>query len=112
MPIGQLGTPNLNVSTIICNLYQGLNSITPLELAGQSESLQAGITWALGMLAGAGLSGTVFGCPTNAISSNFLYPNSTTTGGPLGPSLDENKRSGNNVYNKVYFPKAPTTQQC
>ena len=112
MPIGQIGTPNLNATTILCNVYQGLNSITPLALAGDSEAAQAGISWALGKLAVAGLSDTVLGCPTDTISANFLFPNQTTTGGPLGPPPYIAANNGNNKYYKSYFPEAPTKPQC
>lgn len=113
MPIAQLGTPNFNVTTILCDLYQGLNSITPLELGGQTTSYEASIGWALGKLAGQGLSDSILGCPKNAVNNNYgLYPNSTTAGGPLGPDPVVVSRAGNNVYNKVYFTSAPTTPQC
>ncbi|KXT04896.1 hypothetical protein AC578_3442 [Pseudocercospora eumusae] len=112
MPIAQLGTPNLNVSTILCDVFMGLNSITPLPLAGEAEAVDAGITWALAKLGAVGLSGTILGCPTSAISTNYLYPNSTTIGGPLGPPPAAVANAGNNVYNKTYFTTAPTTPQC
>ncbi|KAI5365032.1 Putative chloroperoxidase [Septoria linicola] len=112
MPFGQIGTPNLNVSTIICNLYQGLNSITPLALAGKSQAAQAQVSNLIGKLAGLGLDGTTLGCPRNSISANFLYPNATTAGGPLGPDLDVTKNNGNNVYYKTYHTEAPKYPKC
>lgn len=112
MAIAQLGTPNLNVSTILCDVYQGLNSVTPLELGGETTDIEAKITWALGKLALVGISDTILGCPKNVANNNYLYPNSTTAGGPLGPDPVVVSRAGNNVYNKVYFTKAPTTPQC
>ena len=112
MPVGQLGTPNLNTSTFFCNVYQGLNSITPLALSGSAETGEAKISWALGKLAGLGLSESILGCPTDTISTNFLYPNQTTTGGPLGPAPVEVERSGNNVYYKTYFTEAPKKPAC
>lgn len=112
MPIGQLGTPNLNATTILCNVYQGLNSITPLALSGDAEAAQANIGWALGKLAGLGLSESVLGCPRDAISTNYLYPNQTTTGGPLGPAPVVVEGSGNNKYYKTYFTEAPKKPSC
>ncbi|KAF2165505.1 hypothetical protein M409DRAFT_36912 [Zasmidium cellare ATCC 36951] len=112
MPIAQLGTPNLNVSTILCDIYQGLNSVTPLELGGETTDIEAQITWALGKLVAVGISDTILGCPKDVTNNNILYPNSTTAGGPLGPDPVVVSRAGNNVYNKVYFTAAPTTPQC
>lgn len=112
MPFGQVGTPNLNATTLLCNIYQGLNSVTPLALAGEAESTYAGVSWALGKLTVAGLSGTILGCPTDTISANFLFPNRTTTGGPLGPPLYIAAKNGDNVYYKSYFPAAPTKPNC
>ncbi|KAM3417429.1 hypothetical protein BST61_g5675 [Cercospora zeina] len=112
MPIGQFGTDNLNVSTLLCNLYQGLNSIAPLALAGTSQTAQAGITSLLGKLVDLGLDGTPLGCPGNTISNNFLYPNASTAGGPLGPSLDVVSNNANNVYYKAYHTEAPKFPKC
>ena len=112
MPIGQLGTPNLNATTILCNVYQGLNSITPLALAGESQAAQAAVSNLLGKLVGLGLDGTTLGCPGNTISNNFLYPDSQTAGGPIGPSLDIVQNNGNNVYYKTYWTEAPKFPKC
>jgi len=112
MPVAEIGTPNLNASTILCNLYQGLNSMIPIALAGDAQTIEAALTWAVSKLVNVGLDGTTLGCPSSAISANLLYPNATTAGGPLGPSLKEVKNAGNNVYYKTYFTQAPTTQQC
>ena len=109
MPIAQLGNfANLDVNTILCDLNEGLNSVTPLSVAGQVQSAEAKVTWALGKLALVGLDSTTLGCPASALSPN-LYPNSTQKGGPLNlpPSVAAN--TGNNVYGKTYFCSAPTT---
>lgn len=112
MAFGQLGTPNFNAKTVLCDVYQGLNSITPLALAGEEESILAGITWALAKLAAVGLSDTVLGCPKSTLSPNYLYPNSSNVGGPLGTPPNVYANTGNNVYGKTYFCTAPTTPQC
>nr|POE49013.1 aromatic peroxygenase [Quercus suber] len=112
MPIAQVGTPNLNVTTILCDVYQGLNSVQPLALAGLTEAVESDISWALGKLADVGLSDTDLGCPTSTISTNFLYGNMTTEGGPLGPPPNVYANTGNNVYNKTYFCSAPETPIC
>lgn len=116
MPIAQLGTANLTPQTVLCDAVMGLNSITPLALAGQAQAVEAEVTWALGKLAAVGLSSTILGCPASALSPNpnaFLYPNSTRQGGPLSvpPSVAAN--IGNNVYGKTYFAgSAPNTPKC
>ncbi|KAF2717526.1 hypothetical protein K431DRAFT_276765 [Polychaeton citri CBS 116435] len=112
MAIAQLGSENLNAQTVLCDVYQGLNSIIPLALAGSTEDVAGSITWALGKLALTGLSGTVLGCPTNTLSPNFLVQNSTNEGGPLNPPPAVAGNTGNNVYGKVYFETAPTSPQC
>ncbi|CAK3996732.1 Aromatic peroxygenase [Lecanosticta acicola] len=112
MPIGQFGTPNFNARTILCDVYQGLNSPMPLFLAGESEATEAQISWALGKLAGVGLSETVLGCPRRTLSANYLYPNASTAGGPLGPPPAEAFNAGNNIYYRSYFCEAPTRPQC
>ncbi|KAF2768670.1 hypothetical protein EJ03DRAFT_375180 [Teratosphaeria nubilosa] len=112
MLFGQIGTPNVNVSPLLCNIYQGLNSITPLAIAGESEVAQAAVTDLIARVAGVLPAGSIDGCPTDTISSNYLYPNSTTAGGPLGPSLNIERNAGNNVYNQVYFTEAPEKPDC
>jgi len=111
MPFSQLDTTNLNAQTLLCDVVQGLNSITPLALAGQEEGVEAGITWALSKL-DPFFSATVLGCPTSDLSANFLYPNSSDVGGPLNPPPSVSAHAGNNVYNQVYFTAAPTSPQC
>ena len=112
MAIPQLGTDNFNVKTLLCDLYNGINSITPLMLGGTEEQTAAKITWALDKLDGVGLGGTVLGCPKGNISPNGFYPHRNRKGGPLNPPPSVYKNTGNNVYNKVYFTKAPTQSQC
>ncbi|KJY00712.1 aromatic peroxygenase like protein [Zymoseptoria brevis] len=87
----------------------GLNSITPLAIAGQSRAAQASLTWALGKLIAVGLDGTTLGCPKTTISQNF-YPD--VKGGPLQPPPVQSKNNGNNVYNKVYHRTAPKQPIC
>lgn len=111
MPVAQLGTPNLNATTLLCNAYNGLNSVTPLKLASSSESVQEGLTWALSKL-DPFFKDTVLGCPANSISNNLLYPNANTEGGPLSPPPSVEANTGDNVYNKIYFADAPTSPNC
>lgn len=112
MPIAQLGTQNLDVATILCDIVEGVNSATPLALAGQAEDVEAGSSWALGKLGAVGLNNTVLGCPTSALSANYLYGNSSQAGGPLNPPPSVAANTGNDVYDKVYFTTAPTSPQC
>jgi hypothetical protein len=107
LAIAQLDSKNLNAVTILCDVYQGLNSITPLALAGQAESADASITWALGKLAAVGLDATTLGCPSSSLSPNFLTSNDTQQGGPLDPPPGVLANTGNNVYNKLYFAQSP-----
>ena len=108
--IPQVGTGNLSPQTILCNAYQGINSLTPLTLGRSLEDTAKAITWALSKLDPL-FKGTALGCPDSTISPNFLYPNASQTGGPqnLPPS---DRKTGNNVYNKVYFTSAPAKPQC
>jgi len=109
MPFAQLANPStLTPKDILCDLVEGINSITPLRLAGDVAAIEATISWALGKLALVGLDGTTLGCPSGSQSANVLYPNMTQPGGPqnLPPSVYAN--TGNNAYNKTYFCTAPT----
>ncbi|KAJ0120420.1 hypothetical protein J7T55_015147 [Diaporthe amygdali] len=114
MPIAQLGTSNLTPQTILCDVVMGLNSITPLALAGQAQSVEAEVTWALAKLGAVGISSTILGCPASALSPDVaVYPNSTNKGGPLNPPASVAANTGNNVYGKTYFAgSAPTTPKC
>lgn len=109
----QLGTPNANATTLLCNVYQGINSITPLILASELESAAAGISWALALL-DPYFGGTALGCPGTSLSPNYFYPNATSAGGPAGPSPPPAyvANAGNNVYNKIYFTATPTSPLC
>lgn len=112
MPFGQLGTANLNAQTILCDTYQGLNSIIPLFVSGDAEAVEAAVTWAIGLL-DPFFSNTVLGCPTSTISENsFLFANNNAEGGPLNPPPSVQANTGNNVYNKVYFTASPTAPMC
>ncbi|KAL1304089.1 hypothetical protein AAFC00_000524 [Neodothiora populina] len=114
MPFGQLGTANLNLTTVLCDIYQGINSIVPLFITGGEEDVAAAVTWVASKLEPT-LTGTLLGCPLNALSANSdfsLFPNSNTEGGPLNrpPSVEAN--TGDNVYSKVYFTATPTSPLC
>jgi hypothetical protein len=110
----QVGTPNLSVQTLLCDIYQGVNSVTPLILGGAEEQVSKGISWALSVLEPV-LSKTALGCPDSVISPNLLFPHSSQEGGPIvPPKVPSDKWTGNNVYNKVYFggSSAPTSPKC
>lgn len=110
MAIAQLGSDNLSVKTILCDVFMGVNSITPLALGGPARDTTGAVTWAVDKLASVGLTRTALGCPADSISP--LYPNATDAGGPLNPPSAVVDNSGNNVYNKVYFTEAPTEPRC
>ena len=112
MAIPQLGTEQLSAQTILCDVYNGIQSIMPLAVAPETQNLAAGVTWALGKLAAVGLSNTVLGCPTSGLSP--LYPNATMEGGPLNPPPEVERNTGNNVYGKSCFCEAPSegTPMC
>ncbi|KAJ4384870.1 hypothetical protein N0V86_000473 [Didymella sp. IMI 355093] len=109
----QVGTPNLSVQTLLCDIYQGVNSITPLAIGGTEEDVAKRVSWALSVLDPV-LGGTALGCPDNTVSPNFLYPQSAKSGGPTNPPpVQADSNTGDNVYNKVYFSgSAPTSPQC
>jgi hypothetical protein len=110
----QVGTGHLTVQTLLCDVYQGLNSITPLTLGGSEENIAKGVSWALSVLDPI-LSKTALGCPDSVVSPNFLFPNSQQVGGPVNPpKVPSNEWTGDNVYNKVYFGgnSPPTDPKC
>lgn len=108
--VAQVGTGNLTPKTILCDVYQGINSITPLTLGRTVEETAKAISWALSVLDPL-LKGTALGCPNNVVSPNFLYPQSK--GGPATPPpVKADGNTGNNVYNKVYFTTAPINPTC
>ncbi|KAF2024306.1 hypothetical protein EK21DRAFT_79006 [Setomelanomma holmii] len=110
--VAQVGTPNLSVQTFLCNIYQGINSITPLVLGGTEEETAKAVTWALSVLDPI-LSKTALGCPDSVISPNELFPNSQQEGGPVvPPRVPSDANTGDNVYNQIYFTNAPKTPQC
>ncbi|KAK5112883.1 hypothetical protein LTR85_011110 [Meristemomyces frigidus] len=113
MPIPQLGNvANLNASTILCLVYTGIQSVTPLALAGQEAEVASGLTAALSLLE-TNLGGTIAGCNLGDVNTQtLLFPNSTAEGGPLNPPPSVALNVGNNVYDKTYFCNAPTTPQC
>ena len=110
----QVGTPNLSVQTLLCDVYQGINSITPLVLGGTEENIDKGVSWALSVLDPI-LSKTALGCPDSVISPNLLFPNSQREGGPINPPVvPSDAWTGDNVYNKVYFggDSLPIEPEC
>jgi hypothetical protein len=110
----QVGTGQLTVQTLLCDVYQGINSITPLILGGTEENIAKGVSCALSVLDPV-LSKTALGCPDSVVSPNLLFPNSQQVGGPVNPpKVPSDAWTGNNVYNKVYFggDKAPTSPMC
>ncbi|GAB7337205.1 hypothetical protein MBLNU457_g2584t1 [Dothideomycetes sp. NU457] len=115
-PIGQLGTTNVNLNTLLCDAVQGFNSITPLALAGDAAEVEDGISWALSKLTLLpALSGTTLGCPVGTLSpdeTNFFSQYFDKTGSPLHEPPAEVRNAGNNTYNQIYFTEAPTSPQC
>jgi len=108
-----VGTPNFSPQTLLCEVYQGINSITPLALGGTSEQVAKGVTWAANVLGNVLGPGTALGCPDNAISPNFLFPQRAEAGGPTTPPpVRADGNTGDNVYNKVYFKSPPTNPTC
>lgn len=108
-PISQLAQPQfLNLSTILCDVYQGVQSITPLGLTGNLADAGAAVAWAASKL-DLLQPGTIAGCPKNTLSKN-IYPNGK--GSPNSPPPAYVANQGNNVYNKIYHKTAPTTPLC
>ncbi|GKT95361.1 heme-thiolate peroxidase [Colletotrichum tofieldiae] len=112
--VAQLGTGNLNATTLLCDVYQGINSVVPLFVAGTTEQVAAASSWALSKL-DPYFGNTALGCPTSVLSPNtpsLLFPNANNMGGPLNPPPSIAKNVGNNVYYKTYFSTAPVTPAC
>ncbi|WYZ35430.1 hypothetical protein EsH8_X_000077 [Colletotrichum jinshuiense] len=112
--VAQVGTPNLNATTLLCDVYQGVNSVVPLFVAGTTEEVAAASAWVISKL-DPYFSSTVLGCPTSALSPNapsLIFPNANNKGGPLNPPSNVAKNIGNNVYSKTYFTVAPTKPVC
>lgn len=110
----QVGTPNLSVETLLCDVYQGINSVTPLIAAGALEDTAKLVAFATSKLLPVLGSKSALGCPDNAISPNLdiLFPGADKVGGPekAPPASDANTE--NNVYGKVYFKEAPKAPAC
>ncbi|KAI5204481.1 hypothetical protein E4T39_03561 [Aureobasidium subglaciale] len=112
--VSQVGTPNLNVTNVLCDIFQGFRSITPLILAGTEKDAGVAADWAINKLVpylGVG----ALGCPLDTLSpdkTDVLFPSASRVGGPINSPSAQAKRAGNNVYNKVYFKTAPTTPAC
>lgn len=111
MPFGQLGTDNLNAQTILCDVYQGIDSIVPLFISGTEQDVEDAVTWVLSKLDPI-FDGTRLGCPSDTISENFFTFNDTAAGGPTNPPPSVQSNVGNNVYSKVYFTATPTAPLC
>lgn len=101
MAFAQLDTPNLSAQTILCDVQQGLASITPLFLSGTAVTAEAAISWAASKL-DPYFSNTILGCPTSTLSNSSYYPNQK--GGPLSAPPSVSANTGTNQYNKIYFP--------
>ncbi|TIC90402.1 Aromatic peroxygenase [Colletotrichum higginsianum] len=112
--VAQLGTGNLNATTLLCDVYQGINSIVPLFVAGTTEEVAAAASWAIAKLE-PHFGGTALGCPSSVLSPNapsLLFPNPNGLGGPLNTPPSVARNVGDNVYYKTYFAKAPVTPAC
>lgn len=101
MAVAQLGTPNLNAETVLCNVQQGLASITPLILSGSAVTTEAAIAWAASKL-DPYFSDTILGCPTSTLSNSSYFP--VQEGGPLNAPPSVSSNTGTDQYNQVYFP--------
>lgn len=104
---------NLSPETILCDVYQGINSILPLAVAQSGQDAASALSWALSKLDPYFLN-TALGCPGSTLSSNptgfELFPDKK--GGYLQEPPSQSSNTGNNVYNKIYFTDAPVTPQC
>jgi len=115
--LSQLLTPNFNVTNTLCDIFQGIRSITPLIVAGDEKAVGEAVDWALGKLSPA-LDVGALGCSLDTLSpdytdgDNILYPSASRTGGPINSPSAQASNAGNNVYNKVYFTVAPTKPLC
>lgn len=111
----QIGTDNLSVQTLLCDLYQGINSIVPLIAAGSLEDTSKLVTFAVNKLLPVLGKNTALGCPDSTLSPNgkdLLFPNADKVGGPEKAPPASDAKTGNNVYNKVYFSSAPVKPAC
>ncbi|KAG9590195.1 hypothetical protein KCU77_g2505, partial [Aureobasidium melanogenum] len=107
-------TPNFNATTLLCDIYQGIQSITPLILSGTEKDVATAVSWALGKLTPILGSGAL-GCPSSDLSPeapDILFPSASATGGPINSPSAQATNAGNNVYSKVYFASAPTVPAC
>lgn len=109
MAVAQLGTSNLNAQTLLCDVQQGIASVTPLILSGSAVTTEAAIAWALSKL-DPYFNSTVLGCPTSAISQSTFFPNNK--GGPLQPPSSVASNTGTNQYNNVYFASSAVPKHC
>lgn len=112
--VAQLGTANFNVTNVLCDVFQGIRSITPLIIAGTEKDAATAISWALGKLDPV-LGIGALGCPSSVLSpdqTDILFPSASQTGGPINSPSVQASKAGNNVYNKVYFTTKPTSPAC
>ncbi|KAI4723864.1 hypothetical protein E4T49_08412 [Aureobasidium sp. EXF-10728] len=110
----QLLTPNFNVTNVLCDVFQGIRSITPLILAGTEKDAGEAVDWALGKLSPV-LGVGALGCSLDTLSpdeTDILFPSASQTGGPINSPSAQASNAGNNVYSKVYFTAAPTKPAC
>lgn len=107
----QVGTGNLNVQTLLCDIYQGINFITPLVLGGTLEQTSKTVTWALSVLDPI-FSKTALGYPDSVVSPDLLYLNSSQQGGPENPPPASDSKTGDNVYDRVYYSSASQEPAC
>ncbi|KAJ4287353.1 hypothetical protein N0V90_012751 [Kalmusia sp. IMI 367209] len=112
--VAQVGTPNLSVQTLLCDVYQGINSVVPLIAAGNLETTAKLVTFATNKLLPILGKNSALGCPDATLSpnQNLLFPDAAQVGGPKKSPPKSDSKTGNNVYNKVYFEKAPTKPAC
>jgi len=110
----QLGTGNLNATSLLCDLYQAVNSYTPLFVSGTAAEVAAASAWALSKL-DPYFGSTALGCPTGTLSPDapsLLFPDARNEGGPLNAPPSVARNLGDNVYYKTYFATAPVTPAC
>lgn len=113
MPIGQLGTDNFDARAVLCDIYQGIDSIVPQLLIGTEDELTSAVSWAVNKLDPFIGANSLLGCSRGSVSPNFaLYPNASEVGGPANPPPSVASNVQNNVYYKTYFTAAPTAPAC
>jgi hypothetical protein len=104
----------LTTQVILCNIYQGINSALPLFATGALGDTSKLLTFVTGKLLPILGADTIIGCPDGAVSptNSTLFPNADQVGGPQNLPSASSAKTGNNVYNKVYFESAPVKPTC